>query len=75
MSRHDKTSRPFIYKQTDSGLYILETGWGSERGKDAQGTIKILLDTDFTSYLAHFLHNIVGAQLNIRGAQALPKRY
>ena len=38
-------------------------------------TIKILLDTDFTSYLAHFLHNIVGAQLNIGGAQALPKGY
>ena len=49
---------------------------GTERGKDAQGsTIKILLDTDFTSDLAHFLHNIVGAQLNIGGAQALPKRY
>ena len=44
-------------------------------GKDAQGTIKILLDTDFTSDLDHFLHTIVGAQLNIGGAQALPKRY
>ena len=41
----------------------------------AQGTIKILLNTDFTSDLAHFLHNIVGAQLNIAGAQALPNRY
>ena len=34
--------------------------------------IKNLLDTDFTSDLAHFLHNIVGAQLNIGGAQAIP---
>ena len=48
---------------------------GAERGKDAQGTIKILLNMDFTSYLAHFLHSIVGAQLNIEGAQVLPKRY
>ena len=48
---------------------------GAEKGKDVQGTIKILLGTDFTSDLAHFLHNIVGAQLNIGGAQALPKRY
>ena len=38
---------------------------GAERGKDAQGTIKILLNTDFTSDLTHFLHNIVGVQLNI----------
>ena len=30
----------------------------AERGKDAQGTIKIHMDTDFTSGLAHFLHNI-----------------
>ena len=48
---------------------------GAERGKDAQGAIKILLDTDFTSDLAQFLYNIGGAQLNIRGALALPKRY
>ena len=48
---------------------------GAERGKDAQGTIKILMDTDFTSDLAHFLHNIGGAQLNIGGNEALPKRY
>ena len=33
------------------------------------------MSTDFTSDLTHFLHNIVGAQLNIGGAQALPKRY
>ena len=37
------------------------------------GTIKILLDTDFTSDLAHFLHNIVGAQLNIGGCSGTPK--
>ena len=48
---------------------------GAERGKDAQGTIKILLDTDFTSDLAHFLHSIRGAQLNIGDAQALLERY
>ena len=42
---------------------------GAERGKDAQGNIKILLDADFTSDLAHFLCNIVGAQLNIGAAQ------
>ena len=36
---------------------------------------KVLLDTDFTPDLPHFLHNIVGAQLNIGGAQALPKKY
>ena len=46
---------------------------GAERGKDAQGTIKILLDMDFTSDLAHFLHDIAVAQLNIGGAQA-PQR-
>ena len=33
------------------------------------------MDTEFTSNLAHFLHNIGGAQLNIGGAEALPKRY
>ena len=48
---------------------------GAERGKDDQGTIKILMGTDFTSYLVHFLHNIGGAQLNIGGAQALSQRY
>ena len=52
---------------------------GAERGKYAQGrylpTIKSLLDTGFTSYLTHFLHNSVGAQLNIGSAQALTKRY
>ena len=48
---------------------------GAEREKYAQGTIKILMDTDFTSDLAHFLHNIRGAQLNIGGGEALPKRY
>ena len=47
---------------------------GAERGKDAQGTTKILLDTDLTSDLTHILRNIVGAKLNIGGALALPKR-
>ena len=28
-------------------------------------TIKILMDADFTSDLAHFLHNVGGAQVNI----------
>ena len=32
---------------------------GAERGKYAQGTINIFLDTDFTSDLARFFHNIV----------------
>ena len=36
---------------------------------------KSFMATDFTSDLTHFLHNIVGAQLNIGGAQTLPKRY
>ena len=48
---------------------------GAERGQRAEGTIKILQETDFTSDLVHSLHNILGAQLNIEGAQALPKRY
>ena len=48
---------------------------GAERGKDAQGTTKILLNTDFTSDLAHFFHSIVGGQPNVGGAQTLPKRY
>ena len=48
---------------------------GAERGKFAQGTIKILLGADFTSDLTQFLHNIADVQLNIRGAPALPKRY
>ena len=48
---------------------------GAERGKYAQGGIKILMDTDFFSHLDHFLHSIGGAQLNIGGAEALPKRY
>ena len=48
---------------------------GAERGNDAQGAIKILLDTDFISDLAYFPHNTMGAQLNIGGAQALSKRY
>ena len=48
---------------------------GAERGKFAQGTIKIFLNTDFTSNLARFLHNIVGAQLNIGGVRALPEIY
>ena len=46
---------------------------GGERGKDAQGTIKILMDTDFASDLAHFLRNIGGAQLNIGVAEALQR--
>ena len=37
----------------------------AERGKDAQGTIKILMDTNFTLDLAHIHDNIEGAQLNI----------
>ena len=49
----------------------------AERGKDAQCmyvlTSKILLDTNFTSTLTHFLHSIGGALLNIGGAQALPR--
>ena len=47
---------------------------GAERRKYAQDTIKILMGTDFTSDLAHFLHHIGGAQLCIGGAEALPKR-
>ena len=66
-------------RQLDQGVFQGFNFWklieGAERGKDAQGTIKILMDTDSTSYLTHFLHNIVGAQLNFGGAQALLKRY
>ena len=31
---------------------------GAKREKDAQVTIKILMDAEFTSDLAHFLQNI-----------------
>ena len=62
-------------KRSHQGCNFWKLIVGAEWGKDAQGTIKILLNTNFTSDLAHFLQNIVGAQLNIGGAQALPKRY
>ena len=65
-----------------SGLNFWKLVGGAQREKDAQGTIKNLLDTDFISDLAHFFHNIVSAQLNIvsaqlniGSAQALPNRY
>ena len=55
-------------------LWFLETDRGAGRGKDAKGTIKIL-DTDFTSDLVHFLHNIVGAHSSTKhwGCSATPK--
>ena len=59
----------------EKGCNSWELIGGAERGKGVQGTIKILLDTDFTSDFVHFLHNIVGAQLNIGSVQALPRRY
>ena len=48
---------------------------GAERGNMLKVPSKSFMETDFTSYLINFLRNIVGAQLNIGGAQALPKRY
>ena len=57
-------------------------GWG-QRAKSAQGTIVILMESDFSSYLNPCLSNIGGgrlssslrAQLNIGGggAWALPE--
>ena len=50
--------------------------------KSVQGTIKILMESDFPSDLTPFLASIIGAQPNNQGlstilgggAQALPKR-
>ena len=55
---------------------LLETDWGAERKKNAQGTIKISVNTDFTSDLTHILVDIGDAQRNNEhwGAEALSKR-
>ena len=60
-----------VLKDRGQGCNFRKLIGGAERGKDAQGTIKILMDTEFTSDLAHFLHNIGGAQLNIGGTELL----
>ena len=47
---------------------------GRQRAKSAQDTIKIMMESDFSSNLTPFLTNIGG--LNPRlGGRALPKKY
>ena len=57
-----------------AGLRLLETDWGCWEGKRCSRYYQNPSEYGFhTRFL--LLHSIVGAQLNIGGAQALPKRY
>ena len=50
--------------------FQIDWGGGTQRMKNVQGTVKILIKSDFSSDLTRFLAIIGGG-----GARALPKRY